>query len=52
MFEAFLLNNGAMYHIAHSTAILEHVITMYFKPSAKTFSYVSQAGILVPSPRY
>ncbi|KIJ56619.1 hypothetical protein M422DRAFT_149757 [Sphaerobolus stellatus SS14] len=43
--DSFLLNNGTMYHIAHTTAIVEYLVTLYFKPGAKTFAYVSMAGI-------
>ncbi|KAF8592398.1 protein-s-isoprenylcysteine O-methyltransferase [Ramaria rubella] len=45
--DSFLLNNGAMYHVAHSTAILEYITTLYFKPVAKSFPFCSQAGIVL-----
>ncbi|KAF8528957.1 Isoprenylcysteine carboxyl methyltransferase family-domain-containing protein [Hysterangium stoloniferum] len=42
--DSFLLDNGSMYHVAHATALLEYLLTLYFQPSAKTYPYVSQAG--------
>ncbi|KAI0347229.1 prenyl cysteine carboxyl methyltransferase Ste14 [Trametopsis cervina] len=39
--DSFLLENGSTYHIAHSIAILEHVVTVWFKPASKTYPYVS-----------
>ena len=41
---AFLLENGALYHIAHSVALLEYLITLYFKPEWKQFPYISLVG--------
>ena len=41
---AFLLNNGAMYHIANGTALLEYLLTLHFKPTLKTYPYVSLFG--------
>ncbi len=41
---AFLLENGAMYHVAHSVALTEYLITLYFKPEWKHHQYVSLAG--------
>lgn len=43
--DSFLLENGAMYHVAHLVAITEYLITLYFKPSWKTHPYVSLIGI-------
>lgn len=41
---AFLLENGMEYHIAHSVAVVEYLLTLYFNPSLKSNTYVSQAG--------
>lgn len=41
---AFLLDNGAMYHIANGTALGEYLLTLYFKPSLKSYAYVSAVG--------
>ena len=41
---AFLLENGAMYHVAHSVALVEYLLTLYFKPEYKQWPYVSLAG--------
>jgi len=43
--DSFLLENGNLYHIAHSTAIIEYIITNYFRPSWKEYPYVSVIGI-------
>jgi len=45
--DSFLLDNGSMYHVAHSTALLEYLLTLYFQPSAKTYPYLSQVGIIL-----
>ncbi|ESK96106.1 protein-s-isoprenylcysteine o-methyltransferase [Moniliophthora roreri MCA 2997] len=45
--DSFLLDNGAMYHIANGTAVFEYIITSYFKPEWKTHSYFSSIGILL-----
>ncbi|KXN86427.1 Protein-S-isoprenylcysteine O-methyltransferase [Leucoagaricus sp. SymC.cos] len=45
--DSFLLNNGNMYHIAHATAVIEYLITLYLKPKAKCFAHISQLGILM-----
>ncbi|KAG6911201.1 hypothetical protein DXG01_003068 [Tephrocybe rancida] len=44
--DSYLLDNGAMYHIANGTALTEYLLTLYFKPSLKTFPYVTLLGIL------
>lgn len=41
---AFLLENGAAYHIAHATALTEYLLTLYFKPEYKRHPYVSIIG--------
>ncbi|OBZ70302.1 Protein-S-isoprenylcysteine O-methyltransferase, partial [Grifola frondosa] len=43
--DSFLLENGALYHVAHSVALLEYLITLYFKPSFKSHAYVSSAAL-------
>ncbi|KAH9943496.1 protein-s-isoprenylcysteine O-methyltransferase [Epithele typhae] len=45
--DSFLLENGAMYHIAHSVALFEYLVTLYFKPDLKQFEYLSFAGIVL-----
>jgi len=45
--DSFLLDNGAMYHIATGIALLEYIIAIFFKPSSKTFPYVSSIGIVM-----
>jgi len=45
--DSFLLDNGALYHIAHSIALVEYLLTLYFKPSLKAFPYVSPFGVVV-----
>jgi protein-S-isoprenylcysteine O-methyltransferase len=45
--DSFLLNNGPWYHIANSLAVIEHLLVLYFRPSLKTFPYVSSTGIIV-----
>ena len=52
---AFLLDNGALYHIANGIAIVEYLITLYFKPSLKLHPYISTIGealLLVMSPQF
>ncbi|KAI0068794.1 ICMT-domain-containing protein, partial [Artomyces pyxidatus] len=45
--DSFLLDNGAMYHVANSLALLEYLVTLYFKPSLKAYPYVSEVGIFL-----
>ncbi|PBL02394.1 ICMT-domain-containing protein [Armillaria gallica] len=45
--DSFLLDNGSMYHIAHGTALVEYLITLYFKPSWKSYPYVTTAGVVL-----
>jgi protein-S-isoprenylcysteine O-methyltransferase len=45
--DSYLLDNGAMYHIANGTALLEYLISLYFIPSTKSWPYLSQIGILM-----
>lgn len=33
-----------MYHVAHSVALTEYLITLYFKPEWKHHQYVTLAG--------
>ncbi|KAG6873741.1 hypothetical protein C0995_011560 [Termitomyces sp. Mi166 len=42
---AYLLDNGAMYHIANGTALTEYLVTLYLKPSSKSFPYVTLFGM-------
>ncbi|KAG6821612.1 hypothetical protein H0H93_000121 [Arthromyces matolae] len=42
--DSYLLDNGAMYHIANGTAVLEYILTLYFNPSLKAFPYLSLFG--------
>jgi protein-S-isoprenylcysteine O-methyltransferase len=44
---AFLLDNGAMYHIANGVALFEYLITIYFKPALKSYPYVTIIGAYV-----
>lgn len=44
MSPAFLLDNGAMYHVANGTALTEYLLTLYFKPSLKSYPYISAIG--------
>ncbi len=44
---AYLLENGSMYHFAHTAAIVEFLVSRYFTPSFKSFPYVSQVGIML-----
>ncbi|EJF61178.1 protein-s-isoprenylcysteine O-methyltransferase [Dichomitus squalens] len=43
--DSFLLENGAMYHVAHSVALIEYLLTLYFEPGYKQWPYVSLVGI-------
>ncbi|KAF8812545.1 ICMT-domain-containing protein [Phlegmacium glaucopus] len=45
--DSYLLENGALYHIANGTALLEYFISLYFMPTSKSYQYVSQIGILM-----
>jgi len=45
--DSFLLDNGAMYHIANGTALLEYLLTLYFKPSWKSYAHVSAIGVVM-----
>lgn len=45
--DSFLLNNGKSYHIAHTVAILEYLLTSYFIPGWKRYQYVSEIGIVL-----
>ncbi|OSD04178.1 protein-s-isoprenylcysteine O-methyltransferase [Trametes coccinea BRFM310] len=43
--DSFLLENGALYHIAHSVALFEYLTTLYFKPEWKLYPYVTAVGV-------
>ncbi|KAF9226568.1 ICMT-domain-containing protein [Gyrodon lividus] len=45
--DSFLLDNGAMYHIANGIALVEYLVTLYFSPSSKVHPYISAIGILL-----
>ncbi|KAF8914007.1 Isoprenylcysteine carboxyl methyltransferase family-domain-containing protein [Gymnopilus junonius] len=45
--DSYLLENGAMYHVANGTALLEYLIFRYLLPSSKSWPYVSQIGMLM-----
>jgi len=45
--DSFLLNNGTMYHVANGTALVEYLLTLYFKPTLKSYPYVSLFGIIL-----
>ncbi|KAF7793667.1 hypothetical protein EIP86_004782 [Pleurotus ostreatoroseus] len=42
--DSFLLDNGALYHMAHSVAITEYLITLWVKPTTKEYAYVTTVG--------
>ncbi|KIM46080.1 hypothetical protein M413DRAFT_23865 [Hebeloma cylindrosporum] len=43
--DSYLLDNGAMYHIANGSALLEYLASLYINPSGKSWPYVSQTGL-------
>ncbi|KAM5540446.1 hypothetical protein V8D89_005904 [Ganoderma adspersum] len=45
--DSFLLENGAMYHVAHALAVTEYLLTLYFKPEYKQWPYVSFLGTIL-----
>ncbi|KAI0375571.1 protein-s-isoprenylcysteine O-methyltransferase [Pilatotrama ljubarskyi] len=45
--DSFLLENGALYHVAHSVALSEYLITLYLKPEWKRYPYLSYIGIIM-----
>jgi len=45
--DSFLLNNGRVYHMANGLALMEYLLTLYFRPSLKSFPYISFIGIIV-----
>ncbi|KAF8165244.1 Isoprenylcysteine carboxyl methyltransferase family-domain-containing protein [Crassisporium funariophilum] len=45
--DSYLLDNGAMYHVANGTALLEYLISLYLMPSSKSYPYVSSVGIVM-----
>lgn len=44
MVVAFLLDNGSTYHIANGVALTEYLITLYFKPTIKSYPYMTSIG--------
>ncbi|KAM6495790.1 Isoprenylcysteine carboxyl methyltransferase (ICMT) family domain containing protein [Amanita muscaria] len=45
--DSFLLENGSMYHIANGTALLEYLLTLYFKPKWKSHAFISTVGMIL-----
>ncbi|KAI0832352.1 ICMT-domain-containing protein [Trametes gibbosa] len=45
--DSFLLENGALYHVAHSVALSEYLITLYLKPEWKQHQHVFIAGVVL-----
>ncbi|TFK55981.1 ICMT-domain-containing protein [Heliocybe sulcata] len=45
--DSFLLDNGVMYHVANGTAVVEYLVTLYFKPSLKNYPMISAFGIIL-----
>ncbi|KAF5344067.1 hypothetical protein D9758_008859 [Tetrapyrgos nigripes] len=45
--DSFLLDNGSMYHIANGSAVVEYLVTLYFKPEFKSHTWVSVIGIVM-----
>ncbi|KAG5639260.1 hypothetical protein H0H81_004921 [Sphagnurus paluster] len=43
--DSYLLDNGAMYHVANGAALTEYLISLYFWPHLKTNRYVTATGI-------
>ncbi|KAH9077310.1 protein-s-isoprenylcysteine O-methyltransferase [Lactarius deliciosus] len=41
--DSFLLDNGRMYHVANGLALTEYLLSLYFRPSLKSFPYVSSS---------
>ncbi|KAI0771559.1 protein-s-isoprenylcysteine O-methyltransferase [Trametes elegans] len=44
--DSFLLTNGSLYHIAHSIALLEYLVTLYLRPGWKQYPFVSLFGMI------
>jgi len=45
--DSFLLDNGAMYHVANGIAVVEFLIPLYFKPELKSQPYISTIGMMM-----
>ncbi|KAL1731000.1 Isoprenylcysteine carboxyl methyltransferase family-domain-containing protein [Schizophyllum commune] len=45
--DSYLLDNGIMYHAANGVALIEYLITLYFKPEWKTWPYLSLIGVVM-----
>ncbi|KAF5387968.1 hypothetical protein D9615_000507 [Tricholomella constricta] len=43
--DSYLLDNGAMYHIANGAALTEYLVTLYFRPALKAYPYLTPIGI-------
>ncbi|KAH9062828.1 Isoprenylcysteine carboxyl methyltransferase family-domain-containing protein [Lactarius vividus] len=44
--DSFLLDNGRMYHVANGLALTEYLLSLYFRPSLKSFPYVSSLVLI------
>ncbi|KAK2466294.1 hypothetical protein APHAL10511_001936 [Amanita phalloides] len=44
---SFLLDNGALYHVANGTAMTEYLLSLYFWPHSKSNHSVSAIGVLM-----
>jgi len=45
--DSFLLDNGRMYHVANGLALAEYLLVLYFRPSLKSFPYLSLLGVVI-----
>ncbi|KAI9574715.1 Isoprenylcysteine carboxyl methyltransferase family-domain-containing protein [Boletus coccyginus] len=45
--DSFLLENGATYHFANGTALIEYLATLFLVPSSKSHTHISAIGILL-----
>ncbi|TFK29394.1 prenyl cysteine carboxyl methyltransferase Ste14 [Coprinopsis marcescibilis] len=42
--DSYLLDNGSMYHVSHTIAVVEYALTSWWNPSLKTYPYVTEIG--------
>ncbi|KAA1466335.1 ICMT-domain-containing protein [Dentipellis sp. KUC8613] len=45
--DSFLLDNGALYHIANGLALFEYLTTVFWKSSMKQYPYLSTLGVVM-----
>ncbi|KAF8621638.1 hypothetical protein AX15_007656 [Amanita polypyramis BW_CC] len=45
--DSFLLDNGALYHVANGTALAEYLLALYFWPNSKSNNLVSAVGVFM-----